>query len=485
MNYIYRPEYTVEKNLLVPLLSVSILIAVLLTNYLLLGIGAVILTIFLYMYGERLLIGIMIVSLLTIVSDFGTTLRLFVHLVNFILLAFLFIKKYGFEFSKYPKIPKPVIVFLSLYYFSMIFSSIFSQHFFAGVIMMARQSIFFIIAYIFFSFINDIKDVRIIIISLICASMIIALSSIYEFAAGGFNLVNAALGIRYRIANIVGNPLKGSTFFILTIPMVFTFFLSGKYKHKSTLLLSVASILLIGLFLIISRSALFVVFITLMFILFHLNKQLFKKSITVFFIILFLLFLISPLYDTISLFFQIKFGLSQRNYFWAMAVDVIKDNPLLGIGPGSFKYEIFNYSPVLLNSWAGRVITDLYMATQGENPSHNLFLKFASDMGIPGIITIVYFMIYYFKISASTLKKAKDGITEYYLIILAISAAGGGMFIRGLFDSIGIVTYGIITSDLPFWLWFGILIFFYQKPKEYFSVNSLQSASINDQNNIF
>ncbi|GMR25019.1 MAG: hypothetical protein BMS9Abin39_0294 [Ignavibacteria bacterium] len=473
-----RSDFIIEKKMILPLVLLSVLISVLLINYLLIGISAVILTILLYMYGERLLIGIIIVSLLTIVSDFGATIRLIVHLVNFVLLAFLFLKRYGFNFPEYPKIPRPIIIFLSFYYFSMIITAIFSQHFSAGVSMIVRQTIFFIIAYIFFSFIRDIKDVRTIIVSLIFVSMIIALSSIYEFSAGGFNLVNIALGIRYRIANIVGNPLKASTFFILTLPLVFTFIFSGKYKHKSTLLLSVSAILMIGLFLIISRSAVFVIFLSVMFILAQLNKEWFKKFIFIMIITTLMFFLIEPLYKTISLFFQIKFGLSQRDYFWAMALHVIQDNPLLGIGPGSFRYEVFNYSPVLLDSWPGRVIIDLYMATEGENPSHNLFLKFASDMGIPGVITILYFMVQYFKIAAKTLRKAKDGFSEYFLIILAISAAAGSMFVRGLFDSIGIVTYGIITSDLPFWLMFSILIFFYQKPKEYFTSDKAKGTDI-------
>src|SRR3990172_6539452 len=214
-----RSDFIIENNMILVLVLLSVLISVLLINYLLIGIAAVILIILLYMYGERLLIGMMIVSLLTIVSDFGTTIRLFVQLVNFILLTFLFLKKYGFNYSEYPKIPRSVIIFLALYYFSMIITALFSQYFFAGVNMIIRQTIFFIVAYIFFSFIRDIKDVRTVIISLVFASTIIALSSIYEFTAGGFNLVDTALGVRYRIANIVGNPLKGSTFFILTLPL--------------------------------------------------------------------------------------------------------------------------------------------------------------------------------------------------------------------------------------------------------------------------
>ena len=470
MLQINRSSLVVENNLIiVPLVILTVAITVLLINYLLIGIAAIVISLLILLYGERFLIGLIIVSLLTIVSEFGSTIRLFVQITNFSLLGFLFIKHYGLNFSKYPKVPKSILYFLLLYYFSMIIPTIFSQHFFAGITMIVRQTIFFIIAYIFFSFIKDIKYVKTIIISLIVVSLIIALSSIYQFYDGGFNLVDVALGMRHRISSIISNPLKASTFFILTLPLVLTFGLSNKYKDNKKFFLFIAATLLIGLLLIISRSAIFVIFLSVMFIIYQLNKSWFKKSIIIMFIITLLFFLIEPLYDSISLLFKIKIGLSQRDYFWEMAFNVIKDNPIIGIGPGSFSYEVFNYSPVLLDSWPGRVIIDLYMATQGENPSHNIFLKFASDMGIPGIVSILYFTLLYFKIVKRTLKKANGGKQEYYLIILTISAAAGSLFIRGLFDSIGILTYGIVVNDLPFWLWFSIIIFFYQQPEEYFN----------------
>jgi len=481
MLQINHSSVVLENNLIiVPLVTLAVAITVLLVNYLLIGIVAIVICLSILLYGERFLIGLIIVSLLTIVSEFGSTIRLFVQITNFSLLGVLFFKHYGFNFSKYPKIPKSILYFLVLYYFSMIVPTIFSQHFYAGITMIVRQTIFFIIAYIFFSFIKDIIFVKTIIISLIVVSLIIALSSIYQFYDGGFNLVDVALGMRHnlvdvalgmrhRIASIISNPLKATTFFILTIPLVLTFGFSNKYKDNKKIFLFISSILLIGLILIISRSAILVIFLSLMFIIHQLNKNWFKKSIIIMFILALLFFLIEPIYDSISLLFKIKIGLSQRDYFWEMAFNVIKDNPIIGIGPGSFSYEVFNYSPVLLDSWPGRVIIDLYMATQGENPSHNIFLKFASDMGIPGIVSILYFTLLYFKIVNRTLTKAKGGNQEYYLIILAISAAAGSLFIRGLFDSIGILTYGIVVNDLPFWLWFSIIIFFYQQPEEYFN----------------
>jgi hypothetical protein len=49
---------------------------------------------------------------------------------------------------------------------------------------------------------------------------------------------------------------------------------------------------------------------------------------------------------------------------------------------------------------------------------------------------------------------------SYYLVV-GIVASATGLFVRALFDGINILTYGWISVDLPFWLMFSILIYFY------------------------
>jgi hypothetical protein len=107
-----------------------------------------------------------------------------------------------------------------------------------------------------------------------------------------------------------------------------------------------------------------------------------------------------------------------------------------------------------------------------------MYLKFASDMGIPGFLSVLYFITIFFHISIVTMKKAIQGNRLLFSLILTISATLGSMFIRCIFDSIGILTYGFLTNDLPFWLMFCILIFFYQKPKEYFTSDEVKGKNI-------
>lgn len=470
MLQINRSNLIIENNLIVvTLVILSVSITVLLVNYLLIGIAAIVISLLILLYGERFLIGLIIVSLLSIVSDFGSTIRLFVQIIDFSLLGFLFIKHYGLNIAEYPKVPKPILYFLVLYYFSMIITSILSQYFFAGILMIGRQTIFFIIAYIFYALIKELKDVKTYIVALIVVASILALGSIYDFILSGNKLIDLVFVGRYRATGFISNQSKTTAFFILTLPLVLTFAYSKIYEDKKYLLLSIAALLIIGLILIISRAAILSVVVSLLVISHQLNKKYFKKIVISTLIIILIFLLFDQLNEIVSTFFRIKTGLSQRDYFWALSYNIIKDNLMWGIGPGSYKYLEFNYVPVLLNSWPGHVIIDLNIATNGENGSHNIFLKFASDMGILGIITIFYFMWIFLKISISNYKKTIYGDKRLFLTNLVISAALGSMFIRCIFDSIGILTYGIIVSDLPFWLMFSILIFFYQKPKEYFN----------------
>lgn len=476
---INRSNIIVENNfILILLIALSVTITVLLGNYLLVGIAALVISLLILTYGEKFLLGLIIISLLTIVSDFGSNLRLIVQLTNFSLLGFLFIKHYGLNIAEYPKIPKPILYFLALYYFSMLISAVFSQHFFAGIFMIGRQTVFFIITYIFFALIKDITHVKTIITSLVIVSIILSLSTIYDFSQSGANLISLVFGGRYRATSFIGNPDTTTAFFIITLPIVLTFALSKEYKVEKGLLVSISVLIILALFLIISRSAVLSIIISLIVISYQLNRKFFIKFILITSFLMAIIFLIEPINDAISLFFRIKSGLSQRDYFWDLAFNIIKDNPLLGIGPGSYKYLEFNYAPVLLNSWPGRVIIDLNIATNGENGSHSMYLKFASDMGIPGLLSVFYFIFIFFHISIVTIKKAITGNRTLYILILTISAALASMFVRCIFDSIGILTYGFLTNDLPFWLMFSILIFFYQKPKDYFNSDEVKGKDI-------
>ncbi|MGE5795358.1 MAG: hypothetical protein ACM34N_01170, partial [Ignavibacteria bacterium] len=72
----------------------------------------------------------------------------------------------------------------------------------------------------------------------------------------------------------------------------------------------------------------------------------------------------------------------------------------------------------------------------------------------------------FFEIANKTINIYKAGKSIYFYLAVGITAAGVGLFVRGMFEGIGILTYGWIKVDLPFWLIFALLIFLFQNKKE-------------------
>jgi O-antigen ligase len=93
--------------------------------------------------------------------------------------------------------------------------------------------------------------------------------------------------------------------------------------------------------------------------------------------------------DMVSLMLRFEEGVAGRNIFWNLSANIIRDNIWLGLGPGAYKYEMFNYMPVILDSWHGSVLMKIHSITDGSNASHNFFLFFFSDMGIFGLFSAV------------------------------------------------------------------------------------------------
>ena len=73
-----------------------------------------------------------------------------------------------------------------------------------------------------------------------------------------------------------------------------------------------------------------------------------------------------PLDELVFNLIRVERGVTGRDYLWSVSLNIIRDNPIFGIGPGAYKYEMFNYFPVMLHSWTGGLIVDLYEMTNGH-----------------------------------------------------------------------------------------------------------------------
>jgi len=416
-------------------------------------------------YKERAVVFISIIAFLVLVSDIDQEIRTAVNVLCIISLLFIFIKNYGFTFSSYPKLPKELAAFLLLFYLSMILSTLFSDYIFDGIQQIIQTAIFFVIVYILYSFIKDKTDIYIFIGALLLSAFIIIASVIFEFIAGSYSFIDLIARAQIRTTGILSNVNAPGGIAIAILPVLIScMFYKSFTKRGFTVLL--ISIILFGIFLTTSRSAVLGIFASILFVFYYFYRLRFLKYFFVLILIITILYFIPSINNTVNLLFRIESGLSQRGYLWDMSFNIIKDNPVFGIGPGAYSHVMLNYFPVIFDTFVGKELLVLRELTIGSNNSHNFFLYYFSDMGILGLISSLVLPVVFFTLAHKTILMYKAKHSIYFYLAVGIAAAGIGLFVRGIFEGIGILTYGWIKMDLPFWLLFALLVFLYQNKKE-------------------
>ncbi len=78
-------------------------------------------------------------------------------------------------------------------------------------------------------------------------------------------------------------------------------------------------------------------------------------------------------------------GMDERMGLIQIALNIISEHPLTGIGPGSYGYLFKNYIPGGMDQW-------LFVV-------HNEFLLRAAEIGIPGALAFAFFLIVGFKVA--------------------------------------------------------------------------------------
>ena len=134
---------------------------------------------------------------------------------------------------------------------------------------------------------------------------------------------------------------------------------------------------------------------------------------------------------------KMSFGISpgQREIFNKTAIEMWKDNPLLGVGPGEFTYQFKNYanSDMYRNSWnvLGKIT---------EVDPHSTYYGALSETGVLGFLSIIFLFI---KVLYQVSKYISDK-TVFYLFA----------------SLVGLLVNGFISDILMFrhlWLLLGFL----------------------------
>ncbi|WP_168026840.1 O-antigen ligase family protein [Ignavibacterium album] len=423
---------------------------------------------FIFLKPDHYLLFILLMYLV-VVGEINPILRVFVHLLGSAsLLIFLFLHK-EIVGNIYSTIDKRIKKFL-LYFFSIVLlSAIFSQIPLKGIEIIFKELYFFFIVFSFYVYLYLKKNTFQIIIVLMISGLIMSLSSIFNLK--DTNLIDLLMkgSASFRTGGLLSNVNALSGYIVVVFPLfIFYFFIKNSKIIKILVLLGL-TVLMLGVLATISRSAGLSIIIGLLFFTYIINKRA-ALWILLSVLIVVLLLLILPTSEMILSALRIEQGFSQRDLLWKLSIDMFKDNWFLGVGPGLWGLQMFNYSPVLQDSFIGYLFYDVNVITGGFNNSHNYYLVFMSDLGIFGLFLSLYLPFTFFSIAKENLKLSKLYSNESYLLNLALTTVGVSIFIRAFFEGISIITFGWVAIDLPFWVVFAILIYnnqFLKKSKEF------------------
>ncbi|MCW8810026.1 MAG: O-antigen ligase family protein [Ignavibacteriaceae bacterium] len=417
-----------------------------------------------FIFGERFIIALILITLFTLVGELNESLRAVVQITDFILLGIIFLKRFGLNFKEYPHVPKSIRYLVLLYFSAMIISAVMSSYPFAGIGIIGRQAAFFIIVYIFYALIQDIAVIKNYINALMIVAVIYVIISLIAFFFEGYSLIDILSKNRTRISIVITNPEALTNFYIFSFPIAITFFLLKKQKFYRVISLLFLFFISLGIMLTMARSSILAILLSSSILFFMIKRKLFYRFLFVIICIGLLILFYPPLNEIVTLFFRIEEGMSARDYIWSMSLNIIRDHPVFGLGPGAYRYEVFNYFPYMFSDWWGKLMIYFYNVSGGVNFSHNYFLVLFTELGILGLVTAITLPIIFFRIGIKTIKKYRTEAKNTYYLIIALFAIGASIILRNFFNSIGILYIGGLTTDLPFWLVFSSLIYFYLIP---------------------
>ncbi len=187
-----------------------------------------------------------------------------------------------------------------------------------------------------------------------------------------------------RVPSTLGNPNFFAAYLAAIIPVIFMLILENKGAKRFL----AAAFLLVSLFCLFktgSKAGIIGLLVEIIiFLAVFLSKKITWKKTLIILAALVMVIAITAflnkdrLMKNDSIFFRV--------YTWKGTLNIIKDNPLFGTGPGSFPLVYPSYRPMEIMKWASQ---HSYEVTQPEN----ILLQAMSDIGIIGL-GIFLFLIY-------------------------------------------------------------------------------------------
>jgi len=340
--------------------------------------------------------------------------------------------------EKFASLNHGLVLFIILYTLWGLICSLHSEYPSTGVLVTLRQLLFFGILYVLYDWMKSPKEIGLIINAMIAMGVIASLPAIVEVLSTGFsNIFRFGSPMRFGGIYTGVNALGMHLSFILVVAA--SKFLYVDLPRKRWLSLIFVLIVGFALFFTFSRSAWLLAVVAVSMILFRFKKG--RMFVLTTLILLGLLILLFPQVEKLSgVIVRLESGITNRDILWKGAIAMIKENPIFGVGPGSFRHFISEHALRPLVEFGGIIGGD----------SHNFFLTRTAETGIVGLGLILYFFVNYFKVYSRGIQKAKLLKLEH--VHFGAVAVVIGALARGFFEGKGIMGGGGVSFELFFWL---------------------------------
>ena len=443
-------QILVQNKAQIAAIALLAIFSAVLINYILFGIAAVMLLLIYFLLDKEVLVPSTILAFLIFTSDVSETLRLILTLLITAYLTNIYIKDFGISVD-FKTFPKNILIVFLLLFTGFLVSSILNGVILSGIWFIVKSTFFLFLVYLYVNLSTDkIKMQRLYLIVLVISAIILSFTIFYDFYQHGIGFLISNVVMRY--GGIYSNINAAGVLISTSIPVVIYFVLTEKLYFKKILYLSLFGILSVALLLTNSRSSILAAVVSILILTYILKKDLLKKIFTYGFLALAILLIFTPIYDLISTVLRFERIVNTRSYIWDITFDIIRNHFLIGVGPGQFPNYIYKYLPVMLGTWDEVSISFVYEQS-GLGHAHNFFLFYFSELGLIGLLFSIAFPIIIYKLVFNYLKlfRNQNLLFEYGISALAISVLTGAIA-RGLFESIGIFSYGWIERDLPLWV---------------------------------
>jgi O-antigen ligase len=414
-----------------------------------------------FIYRYNFIISFVILAFVTATSFILEEMRPYLNMLLTSITGLVFFAYFGLNFKKYPRPPKIYLLFLGLLLSTLIVATLFSKDFSVSAIASLRTAIFLLICYAFYAFLFKITNVYLYIYTLFITVVVLSVGIFLQIIEAGFTIFLIKGGLA-RFSGLYANPNYVGQVLIISVSFITAFYFRESFRDKIKIFW-LTLFLVLNLFLIFaidSRASALAIFISTSFILLKLNKRFYFKLVLTTALVFFILYLIPSIQELVDMFMRIE-RMDTRVFFWEAGIDVIYDYPITGVGPDLFQKLIFNFLPSEAYTYYH---PDVWFETKA-NP-HNFFLLMISENGLLGILTSLSLFILYFYLGFRAIKITKRDYYDIYLLSVALTGIGLGIFIRAFYEVTGIMSYGYITRDLPFWLLLNILMYINVKYSE-------------------